>query len=369
MTTANILSQLGSPGVSTGFKNRIINGAMVIDQRNGGASITQDTSGAQYSVDRWDIYGNVAGKFTAQQNAGSVTPPVGFSYYLGITSTSAYSIGSSDVFQLQTKIEGFNTADLGWGTANAKTVTLSFWVRSSLTGTFGGALVNGAADYSYPYSYSIPAANTWTQISVTITGPTAGTWVGATNGLGIRVYFGLGVGSSASGTPGTWASTLYRSATGATSVVSTNGATLYITGVQLEVGTTATNFDYRPYTTELQLCQRYCWVQNNVNASDGYMRFSIAAVGEASTSMTTIVQFPVRMRAQPSFSPSGSFQAYNGGFYTPSGLPTFASSSGGNYTDNMCFVLPFTTGISQGVAYHVLSANNNNTKIIYSAEL
>ena len=255
MTTSNILSQLGSAGVSTGFKNRIINGAMVIDQRNNGASVTPTAK--TYIVDRFFLNPSQASKFSAQQNAGSVTPPVGYTNYLGATSLSAYSVLSTDYFIFEQIIEGFNSADLQWGTANAKTVTLSFWVRSSLTGTFGGALCNGAFDRSYPFSYTISSANTWTQISVTISGDTSGTWIGATNGIGIQVIWGLGVGSNYSGTAGSWQAAGLLSVTGATSVVGTNGATFYITGVQLEVGTTATNFDYRPYGTELALCQRY----------------------------------------------------------------------------------------------------------------
>jgi len=246
-----------------GFKNRIINGGMVIDQRNAGASVTQDTSGTQYCLDRWNIYGTVASKFTVQQTPSATETgyatrvAAGFTNYLAITSASAYSVSASDVFQLQQMIEGFNTSDLAWGTASAKTVTLSFLVYSSLTGTFGGSLVNSAANYSYPFTYSIPVANTWTSISVTVAGPTAGTWIGATNGIGIRVYFGLGVGSTNSGTAGSWSANLYRSATGAVSVVGTSGATFYITGVQLEKGSTATSFDYRPYATEFIYCQRY----------------------------------------------------------------------------------------------------------------
>ena len=154
-------------------------------------------------------------------------------------------------------IEGFNTADLGFGASGASTVTISFWVRSSLTGTFGGSLANAIANRSYPFSYTISSANTWEQKSVTIAGDTSGTWVGATNGTGMVVYFGLGVGSTYSGTADAWAGANYLSATGATSVVGTNGATFYITGVQLEKGSTATSFDYRPYGTELALCQRY----------------------------------------------------------------------------------------------------------------
>ena len=178
---------------SFGFKNRIINGAMVIDQRNAGASVTPTTT--EYITDRWALYCTQSSKFSSQQNAGSVTPPVGFTNYLGATSLSAYSVGANDFFMFGQRIEGFNVA-LGWGTANAKTVTLSFWVRSSLTGTFGGSLVNSAGNRSYPYTYTISTANTWEQKSVTIAGDTSGTWVGATNGIGVIVIFNLGSGST-----------------------------------------------------------------------------------------------------------------------------------------------------------------------------
>jgi len=258
--TINADKLVGSSGGTIGpdssvFRNRIINGAMTIDQRNAGASVTASTG--TYTLDRWRAFSSQASKFTVQQNAGSVTPPVGFSNYLGITSSSAYSSGASDLFVLQQFIEGFNTADLGWGTANAKTVTLSFQVYSSLTGTFSGSFINSAATRSYPFSYSIPVANTWTSISVTVAGDTSGTWIGATNGIGIRLNWNLGSGSSNLGTAGAWTGSELYGSTGSVSVVGTNGATFYITGVQLEKGSTATSFDYRPYGTELVLCQRY----------------------------------------------------------------------------------------------------------------
>jgi hypothetical protein len=277
-----------------GFKNRIINGAMVIDQRNAGASVTP-ADGA-YTLDRWFVYQFVASKFSVQQNAGSVTPPVGFSNYLGVTSLSAYTVLSGGANTIAQAIEGFNTADLQWGTANAKTVTISFQVYSSLTGTFGGSIQNSAANRSYPFTYTISSANTWTSISVTIAGDTSGTWVGATNGKGMVVFFGLGVGSTYSGTSGSWAGAQYFSATGATSVVGTNGATFYITGVQLEKGSTATSFDYRPYTTELQLCQRYFWKIGGTSISE---QIAMGLV-QSSTSASCITSFPVAMRAAPS---------------------------------------------------------------------
>ncbi len=274
------------------FKNRIINGAMVIDQRNAGASTTPSgSSGGTYTLDRWVYQASATGKFTVQQNAGSVTPPVGFTKYLGLTVASAVSIGASDYFGIYQAIEGNNVADLGFGTVNAKTVTLSAWVRSSLTGTFGGSIENGNSDRSYPFTYTISSANTWTQISVTVPGDATGTWA-TDNSVSIYVRFGLGVGSSYSGTAGAWAAGDKESATGAVSVVGTAGATFYITGVQLEVGTQATTFDYRSYGTELALCQRYYWKV----LSQSYF-FNISYY--ASNSLYTIVQFPVSMRAAP----------------------------------------------------------------------
>jgi len=357
---------------SLGFRNRIINGAMVIDQRNNGASVSTGTSTNIYTVDRWQAIYAATSKYTVQRNAGSVTPPANFVNYLGVTSSSAYTPGASEYFSVRQMIEGFNVADLNWGSANAVTVTLSFWVRSSLTGTFGGAIVNGASaggeNRSYPFSYTISSANTWTQISLTIPGDTTGTWATDNTG-GIQVRFGLGAGSSFVGTSGSWQAGNFIQPTGTVSVVGTNGATFYITGVQLEAGSVATPFERRDYGRELIMCQRYCYVWSNTNATDPYQRVTIASVGESSSSITSIVQFPVRMRANVSFTPSGSFQAYSGAFLTPTNLPVFASSSGGSYADNMCFVLQFSSGVVAGQAYHVLSANNNNSKIIYSAEL
>lgn len=256
--TATINSMTPTADSLQGFRNRIINGDMRIDQRNAGASVTPSTVGShQYLLDRWFVLNTPGSKYSVQQNAGSVTPPTGFSNYLGCTSVSAYSIGSSEYQFVGQKIEGFNFADLMWGTANAKTVTLSFWVRSSLTGTFGGFLRNNANNRFYPFSYTINAANTWEYETITIAGDTTGTWVGATNGTGLDLNFSIATGSNFTGTAGAWTASAILAPTGQVSVVGTNGATWYITGVQLEVGSVATPFERRPYGTELQLCQRY----------------------------------------------------------------------------------------------------------------
>jgi hypothetical protein len=280
-------------GMGMGFRNRIINGAMVINQRGFTGAIT-NTSNTTYTLDRWYAYGSVASKFTVAQSS---TAPLGFNFSLLATSSSAYTVGASELFILGQSIEGFNTADLAWGTASAKTVTLSFQVYSSLTGTFGGSILNSAQNRSYPFTYTISAANTWTQISITIAGDTSGTWIGATNGVGLKIYWGLGVGSTYSGTAGSWAGATYFSATGATSVVATNAATFYITGVQLEKGSTATNFDYRPYGTELGLCQAYFQITTIAGRRSG--GFWIPENMASSNSMRGTYQYPVTMRASP----------------------------------------------------------------------
>jgi hypothetical protein len=312
-----------------GFKNRIINGGMVIDQRNAGASVTVGTT-AVYSVDRWQaLSGGVASKFSIQQNAGSVTLPVGFINYLGCTSLSAYSVNTGDTFNIRQSVEGLNIADLGWGTANAKTVTLSFQVYSSLTGTFGGSLKNSDASRTYPFSYTISSANTWTTISITIVGDTTGTWL-TTNGIGISVNFSIGSGSTYSGTAGSWSSSNYNSATGATSVVGTNGATFYITGVQLEAGSTATSFDYRPYGTELALCQRYYEQSYDIgtvagtNTTTGMTNFSIASDG--SSNVGAMIVYKVQKRAAPTITAYTSGGTSGSWSYERSGVATTSTS-------------------------------------------
>jgi hypothetical protein len=297
-----------------GFKNRIINGAMVIDQRNAGASVTFDNG--VYPVDRFRSNASQTGKATAQQNAGSVTPPRGFSNYLGITSSSAYSVSSSDYFTIQHNIEGLNVSDLGWGAAGAQTVTLSFWVRSS--------------NRSYPFSFTISAANTWEQKSVTIAGDTSGTWL-TTNGVGIRLFFGLGVGSTVSTTAGAWAAGNYYAPTGATSVVGTNGATFYVTGVQFERGSAATSFDFRDYGRELMLCQRYYQEIGTAAGNEIIYLFYTAAA----TTYYLPMPLPVPMRATPTATVAGTWGVGSVNTLTvSSGTNSFrfniATSSGGN---------------------------------------
>jgi hypothetical protein len=344
--------------ISSVFRNRIINGAMVIDQRNAGASVTPIDG--QYSLDRWRAALTQASKFTIQQNAGSVTLPTGFKNYLGATSSSAYSLGAGDIFSINQRIEGYNIADLGWGTANAKTVTLSFQVYSSLTGTFGGSLFNSDGSRNYPFSYTVSSANTWTSISVTIAGDTSGTWQ-STNSTGIQVNFSLGAGSTYSGTAGSWGSTLYYSATGAVSVVGTNGATFYITGVQLEKGSTATSFDYRPYGTELALCQRYFQTYRGADNA------VCVGVMNTSTNFIGVVTYVVEMRAAPTLSATSGSDYFR--VYTTDGRnPSTVSANDLIGSKAMSFNATVPSGLTAGQAGY-FRCFNASAQINYSAEL
>ena len=257
MSKARELANLGNAYSDGALSNRnlIINGGMTIDQRNGGSGITP-TAWA-YSVDRFRAEISQASKFSIQQNAGSVTPPVGFSDYLGVTSSSSYTPVTADYFYINTQIEGYNSAQLGWGESGAKDATLSFWVRSSLTGTHSGALRNGGNTRSYPFAFTVSTANTWEYKSVTIEGDTSGTWA-KDNTSGVQVSFSLGGGTTYRGTAGAWASADYRAgATGSVDIVGTNNATFYISGVQLEIGDTATPFEHLSYDQSHLACQRY----------------------------------------------------------------------------------------------------------------
>jgi hypothetical protein len=327
--------QILGAGNSTAFKNRIINGGMVIDQRNAGTSYTQVNG--LYNLDRWDgnSYngGAATNKFSVIQ---STTAPTGFQTSLLVTSLSASSTTTSDIYNIEQKIEGYNFADFLYGTSNSKTLTLSFWVQSSITGTFGGALKNSARNRAYPFTYTISSANTWQYITLTIPGDTTGTWVGATNGIGLWVSFGLGVGSSFSGTAGAWTTGDLFSATGASYIISTNSATWYITGVQLEVGSTATAFDYRPYGTELALCQRYFQTTypsgTPLGSTSPTYTLAIETISQATTSYLPIGwNMPVVMRTTPTatlYNPNTGSSSASNNIYLTSGsnLPSTSAN-------------------------------------------
>jgi hypothetical protein len=357
--TATINGMTPTADSLQGFRNRLINSDMRIDQRNAGASVTANGG---YTLDRWEVEASQSSKLSIQQQTSVV--PTGFTYATAFTSLSAYSVVSADSFGYRQIIEGFNVADLGWGAAGAQTVTLSFWVRSSLTGTFGGAFANGDNNRAYPFSYSISAANTWEQKTVTVPGDTTGTW-GKTNGRGIQVRFGLGAGATFSGTANAWVGSDIRTVTGAVSVVGTSGATFYITGVQLEAGSVATPFERRPYGTELALCQRYYY---KMLAEDADLWFGPSA-NQTGSNARGLVTFPVTMRVKPTAleqtGTAANYQVSHGGTNTVcSSVPTFNAAS--IYTALTNF--PATSSLTTGQAGFLRSAASG-AYLAWSAEL
>lgn len=248
MTQAAVLAQMGSQNQT--FRNRIINGAMMIDQR--GTASTPVTTSSLYVTDRFtQAFGNASCSFQQVTDA-----PSGFinSLKLTVTTGSAPSAGTNNAM-LQ-KIEGLNVADLAFGSAAASTITLSFWVKGSVIGTYAVAFTNSAFNRSYVATYTINSANTWEQKTVTVAGDTTGTWL-TTNGIGLTVLWDFGSGTNLNTTAGSWQAGNYYRTSACTTIASTTNATLQITGVQLEKGSTATPFEQRLYGTELQLCYRY----------------------------------------------------------------------------------------------------------------
>jgi len=291
MSKARELAELGAVYDSGALSNRnlFINGAMTVSQRGTSDASISDN---EFVVDRYSLRTSNAGWYAAEQ---STDAPTGFSNSLKITSNGANSPAAGAYIFFAQKIEGFNSAHLEFGTSNAKTITISFHIKSSLTGTFGGSLRNSAQNRSYPFSFTISSANTWEYKTVTIAGDTTGTWIGSTNGIGLDVIFNLGSGTNNQGTAGAWAAAGYLKPTGAVNLVETSGATLFLTGLQLELGTEATPFEHRSFGQELALCSRYFqaytgatqeWVYNESNLATGKWWQLIFPNGEMRTSPT-----------------------------------------------------------------------------------
>ena len=308
------------------FRNRIINGDMRIDQRNAGAAVTVNSVSAYYPVDRF--YGQGQGSDGVYTLQRSTTAPTGFTNSIIATVTTAdASIGAAQYYTVGQSIEGTNLADLGWGAAGALTVTLSFWVRSSVTGTFGGALVNNANNRSYPFTYVINSANTFEYKTITIPGDTSGTWPTDT-GRSLQLHWSLGVGSTYSGTASAWAGALYLNATGSTNLISTLNATWYITGVQLETGSVATPFERRPFGEMLMLCQRYYikWLNSSSNT-----HYSFTGINNSTTRSFHNLFLPVPMRASPSLAEVGALVGDSvGSNLDVTAIATYAASTNGN---------------------------------------
>jgi hypothetical protein len=356
--TATINSMTPTADSLQGFRNRIINGDMRIDQRNAGAAVTTDGS---FPIDRWKYEQSQTSKLSL---ARSTTVPSGFTNSVSVTVTTAYTPTTDNYFVLTQSIEGLNVSDLGWGTASAKTITLSFWVRSSVTGTYSFGLANSAYNRSYVSTYAISAANTWEYKTITIAGDTTGTWLTDT-GIGLRVRFNLGSGPDRDATANVWGTGADWGVSGDVDLVANSGATWFITGVQLEVGSVATPFERRPYGTELALCQRYCQM---IKGSGSFTKYGLG-VCTSTTNLRGVVHLPVSMRTAPSLTTTST--ASNYGVYTSSDIACSAvptlNAQGTEVLANIDFTV--ASGLTTGNAALMQANNNTSAYLLLTAEL
>jgi hypothetical protein len=340
-------------------RNRIINGEMIIDQANGGnlVSVTSVNS----SVDQMIGQVNGAGIFSLQRQ--TATPPAGFNFYLRASCTTAdVSIAASDLYRIFMRLEGNNVRDFLWGTASTKAITMSFWVRSSLTGTYTGSVRNPAANSSYSFEYTVDAVNTWERKIITLPGDTTGVMnTDSTTGVEISWSFALGVTSQ--GTANVWSTPTGFGTANQVNWMSSNSARTWdITGVQLEIGPSATAFEYRPFPIEIQLCQRYYEKSYDLDTPPGTVtsigRYTLMDLAASTTSTPgRELAWKVIKRAAPSV-----FQMYhpNTGaagqvtitnFVGVGGSATFSPATGG--MGSAQWSVTGATGLTAGQSYRI----------------
>ena len=342
-------------GQLAGSRNKIINGAMEINQR-GTAAVDADQ---KFPSDRFKTAEAGGGNMTGQVVADA---PASFRNSIKVIASTADDCSqAADEYRIMHRIEGNNVVDLYYGNSGAKTITLSFYVKSSLTGNFPVGLENAASNRSHVKEYIINSANTWEKKSVTFVGDETGTWL-ITNGTGLTVSFVLGAGTNYTGTIDSWqGSRLYRGSS-SVQMMATVNATWFVTGVQLEVGSTATDFEYRSFGEELALCQRYCFVMapsTNASVAPAFARSTTVAFG--------IAELPVTMRTTPSlaFSANNDFQVQ---FLGSVATSTAMAASPELHKNMIAFTATVSSGLTAGQGMYIRDLNGGAT-ITAAAEL
>lgn len=345
----------------TAFRNRFFNGDFRLDQYRNFTAVTPAAS--TYVVDRWEATLSQASKLTFQIKTTS--PPTGFANYFEVEVASQTAPGSADFFEISQKIEGLNLSDFELGVAaNTQFFTMSFWVKSDITGTYTVAFVNGAANRSYIGTYTISSAATWEYKQVVVPCDTTGTWL-RTVGIGMFVIFSLGIGSDFFGTAGAWAAGNFQTTSGATNFVNnTNASKWAVTGVQFERGLGATEFEVRPISTELVNCQRYAWVINPAQSAQNHPYHGLAI---STTEAVLGCVHPASMRGAPSVTILGAAANFSLTDFTTTTAATAIAISNGGITGSTITVT-VAAGLTQFRPYF-LTTNAAAGRILFSTEL
>lgn len=361
MSRARDLANLGGSADAGGLTGRsmLINGAFQVWQR--GTSAITVSGDDDFTADRFKGWANGGGTFTVEQSTDVPNNEFEFSAKLTNTATDS-SVAAGDDYRWATDIEGYNVSPLAYGSSDAKTATLSFWVKSSLAGTYCGAFYSTTASRHYIYEYTINSADTWEYKTITVDGDTTGSW-NRTNGNGLRIYWGFGSGSDVQGTADAWAAGEKWETTNQAAWIGSASATFFITGIKLEIGQTATPFEHRSYGEELALCQRYFFAQENT-AGEDYYAFGLGT-GESAATYRGLSSFPVTMRIEPSLTSVASNKFYIHGGFTPDSTTAALDQS----SRDCAYVSVFGSGGTGGFAARWLANGTNNAYCYWSAEL
>jgi hypothetical protein len=348
------------------FRNRIINGDMRIDQRNEGVLQTGVTSG-MWAADRMRLTANNLGTYSIQRITTDAPP--GFTHSIQTTVTTiGNASGTGQMAYYNHRIEGFNIADLNFGTPYATPIVISFWTKSSVVGTYGVSVDNGAAGgRGYTTTFRVNVANVWERAVVYIPGDTIGTW-NNTNSLGMRVCISLGCSSDFNNLAGNdrWTVNSDKPNTSGNVVLSsTIGATFLFTGLQLEKGTIPTPFEYRPHPIELQLCQRYC--TRFVTGGSAFSRFNGTAVGTAAGSASFLLATPTQLRIAPDTGLTGGNLGLVGGG-TNFSVTIGSLVTGGSSPYSLYFSVT-NANIVSGTMYHLFANNSSSAFVQIDVEI
>ncbi len=355
--TANITNNLSN-------RNIVDNGEFVVSQRKEFSSAVTQT-GEAFTIDRWKTRMTANSKFSVQQVADA---PAGFYNSAKITSLAATTVGASDYYQFQQGIEGYNINPANFGTPTAKPMVLSFYVKSSLTGTFSVCFSNYTGNKFLTQNYTISSENTWERKTISVPAITSGTWERAA-GAGLFIYFTLGAGSGTLRSTGSWIDSNFgRAGTGSTNVVATNGATWQVTGVQLEINSSgvATDFEHRSYGEELQRCRR-CYQVILDRATDSGDDSGLGGTVYTSNGGVYVpIRFNPPMRSKPtvqSSSAGNEFRTRHGD------LVNFTSFTGFNTVSRHGGTLITSTAGNKVVGdYYWIETDQGSAKLAVSAE-